>query len=603
MDIQELKDNFERLSKQAQEATRADPALSALLFAILGFVNLLMGLFEEQKNLNERLIQQLGNKTLSNKRITDENINGKRSEKKKGIDSSDKNREKNLSSKTSKPQKSIKVELRKSFIGYKGKELSAEDAEKLIGTTFTGDDGKRYRYTRKLTSSVKQEIDMQLIQTQYYKLEYVEVDTEGNEVADETRQTAVSVKTDFLKKTPISCNLMAYMLYLWIGLKSPLNRVATSLSEYGIKISRQQLYKNVGITAYMLEPVIEHLKANLRYEKQICIDETYHQCREKLKDKEKSPPDKGKRKSQKSLSKSMRSYFYGIVGERVCIYVHDADRDYDIPKNILIDNEVGTDTFVETDGFYRMAFNRSENDELLFQHGLCWIHAKRYFCVLLNYAAHEDGTPIKCFIDNHWEQDIKDSNSICEKISNAFHVLNDITARCNADSRVNLVELKNKELKPLIEEICNEAKCIYADIKAEKNKEPKRNCSDKFKAGIVYIVNNEEKLKTFLDSPYGLMHSTKVEEKFRELDILRNSMLASDTFEGAEHLALFYSLYKTAQLNHIEFETYLRKVISVMTEHMSQIEFDKDSRGTITGYKSHSIPSEILDKLMPWNMA
>lgn len=418
---------------------------------------------------------------------------------------------------------------------------------------------------------------MQLIQTQYYKLEYVEVDAEGNEVAAGTRQTAVSFRTDFLKKTPISCNLMAYMLYLWIGLKSPLNRVATSLSEYGIKISRQQLYKNVGITAYMLEPVIEHLKANLRYEKQICIDETYHQCREKLKDKEKSPPDKGKRKSQKSLLKSMRSYFYGIVGERVCIYVHDADRDYDIPKSILIDNEVGTDTFVETDGFYRMSFNRSENDELLFQHGLCWIHAKRYFCVLLNYAAHEDGTPIKCFIDNHWKQDIKDSNSICNKISNAFHVLNDITARCKADSSLNIVELKNKE--------------------------PNRKCSDKFKAGIVYIVNNEEKLKTFLDPPYGLMHSTKVEEKFRELDILRNSMLASDTFEGAEHLALFYSLYKTAQLNHIEFETYLRKVISVMTEHMSQIEFDKDSRGTITGYKSHSIPSEILDKLKPWNMA
>lgn len=121
------------------------------------------------------------------------------------------------------------------------------------------------------------------------------------------------------------------------------------------------------------------------------------------------------------------------------------------------------------------------------------------------------------------------------------------------------------------------------NIKAEKNKKPKRKYSDKFKAGIVYIVNNEEKLKTFLDPPYGLMHSTKVEEKFRKLDILRNSMLASDTFEGAVQLALFYSLYKTAQLNHIEFE--------------------RDSRGTITGHKSHSIPSEILDKLMPGNMA
>lgn len=132
MDIQELKYNFEKLSKQPQEATKAAPALSALLFAILGFVNLLMGLFEEQKKLNESLFQQLGNKTLSNKRITYENINWKRSEKKKGVDSSDKNRDKNQSSKSSKPQKSIKVELRKSFIDIKVKSFLLKMKKNLL---------------------------------------------------------------------------------------------------------------------------------------------------------------------------------------------------------------------------------------------------------------------------------------------------------------------------------------------------------------------------------------------------------------------------------------------------------------------------------------
>lgn len=87
-----------------------------------------MGLFEEQKKLNESLIQQLGNKTLSNKRITYENINGKRSEKKKGVDSSDKN----LSSKSCKPQKSIKVELRKSFIDIKVKSFLLKMQKNLL---------------------------------------------------------------------------------------------------------------------------------------------------------------------------------------------------------------------------------------------------------------------------------------------------------------------------------------------------------------------------------------------------------------------------------------------------------------------------------------
>ena len=40
-----------------------------------------------------------------------------------------------------------------------------------------------------------------------------------------------------------------------------------------------------------------------------------------------------------------------------------------------------------------------------------------------------------------------------------------------------------------------------------------------------------------------------------------------------------------------------------MSEHLNDIEFEKDSKGTITGYKSHSIPEEMLENLMPWNIA
>lgn len=43
-----------------------------------------------------------------------------------------------------------------------------------------------------------------------------------------------------------------------------------------------------------------------------------------------------------------------------------------------------------------------------------------------------------------------------------------MTARCKADSNLNIVELKNKKLKPLIEEICNDAKCIYAEYQSRE---------------------------------------------------------------------------------------------------------------------------------------
>lgn len=120
---------------------------------------------------------------------------------------------------------------------------------------------------------------------------------------------------------------------------------------------------------------------------------------------------------------------------------------------------------------------------------------------------------------------------------------------------------------------------------------------------IVYLVKNEDRLRAFLDSPYGVMQNNNVEEKFRELDILRNGMIASDTCKGADNLTEFYSLYKTCILHNTDFRTYMKKVIENMTIHMNQIKFEKDKRGTITLYKSHKISSDVLESLMPWNMA
>ena len=74
--LQELKANFEKIAKQLQLETKSNPAQSALFVALLGIMQLLFGLVES-------LQQQLSNKTLSNRRVTDENINGKLQRKRK----------------------------------------------------------------------------------------------------------------------------------------------------------------------------------------------------------------------------------------------------------------------------------------------------------------------------------------------------------------------------------------------------------------------------------------------------------------------------------------------------------------------------------------
>lgn len=609
VDLKELQKQFDKISKQVEKETESQPVLALLMNTLLGFFRIIFGLLEEQIKLNQILQEKLGNKTVDSKRANNENINGRGCEKKKGVDSSDKNRIK-ATTKEQAATKDVKVVEQEKVIGYDGKEYDKEEADKLIGTTFIGADGRRYKYTRKLNSSRKTDFNVTITKTQYFKLEYVPVDDDLNPLPDAVPQTAVSAKTDFLKKTEVSVNLMAHIVYLWIRLKSPLNRVATSLAEYGIRLSRQQLYKNVGITADMLMPIFKRMEYYIQEEVRLLLDETYYACREKLRLCISPPEDdkeKSKAKGQRSLSKSMRSYFYGIVGDRICLYYHDLDRNSDIPKDILISNNVREDAFVETDGFYRKSFNISTNEDdntqtELFKHGVCYVHLKRYFCVLINYATKTDGTTIAEFVECKWEQDIEDSKRISDKISKAFLVCNKITKRCD-DKSLDIVALKHEELRPLIDAIFTDIRTIYDDINCKKGEKACRSCSKKFRDAIKYAINNETKLKTFLDSPYGLMSSTKVEEKFRELDILRNGMLASDTCKGAENLALFYSLYKTAQMHGIEFETYLQKAITVMTEHLDEIEFEKDHRGTIIGYKSHSISDEILDKLMPWNMA
>lgn len=213
-------------------------------------------------------------------------------------------------------------------------------------------------------------------------------------------------------------------------------------------------------------------------------------------------------------------------------------------------------------------------------------------------------------VKNNWEQHIKDSRELVDAITNSFNVYNEQVWKCIGNPKQDIVKLKNKHVKPLINAIFDKAKAIFKDIErvrvnsSDKDKaEPKRKWSERLYKAIVYLVNNEDRLKAFLDSPYSVMQNNNVEEKFRELDFLRNGMIASDTSKGAKNLTLFYSHYKTCILHNTDFRTYMKKVIETMTLHMNEIEFEKDKRGTITGYKSHKISSEVLENLMPWNMA
>lgn len=111
MDSKTLNSRFQEVSEQIKKAVADDPALSAM-------IGVLLVMFESQSALNnsqseliesqsseikqltkrietltltiEKLSAKLGNKSITVRKTTNENINGKGSERKNGIDSSSK---------------------------------------------------------------------------------------------------------------------------------------------------------------------------------------------------------------------------------------------------------------------------------------------------------------------------------------------------------------------------------------------------------------------------------------------------------------------------------------------------------------------------------
>lgn len=148
-----------------------------------------------------------------------------------------------------------------------------------------------------------------------------------------------------------------------------------------------------------------------------------------------------------------------------------------------MDNGAASDCFVETDGFYKKLFSIKidvDGKEVrLFLQGICWIHARRNFCELINYATYKDGAPIADMVKNNWEQDIKDSRDLIDAITNCFNVYNEQVRKCIGNSKLDIVKLKHKHVLPLINNIFDKAKAIFKDIERVRV-----NSSDKVRQSL-----------------------------------------------------------------------------------------------------------------------
>ncbi len=137
VDLKELQKQFDEISKQVEEESKSQPALALLLSTMFSLLKVMLQILyskiDEQNKTIETLLAKLGNKTVDSKRANNENINGRGCEKKKGVDSSDKNRIK-ATTKELAATKDVKVVEQEKVIGYDGKEYNKEEAEWCVMT-------------------------------------------------------------------------------------------------------------------------------------------------------------------------------------------------------------------------------------------------------------------------------------------------------------------------------------------------------------------------------------------------------------------------------------------------------------------------------------
>ena len=466
MKTEEAKKNIqETLSKLESFNRDSDPVFSSLLQVLSSLVIVIISAFETlqtsfnqlQKNhselnksfkqltkINQKLEKQLAEKNFTTKSLSAKAYGNSKNER----NTSDKNREEDRSEKeknekarraTKGRESNVTTRIEQVYIDYNGNELSESQAKELNGTIFTNEKGQRLRYSGFLRSSEKDEIIVEKVTKQYFKATFEIVDENGVVIPGETIPLPSSPNADFLSKTRMSILALVFVVSEWIMMKVPLNRISM----------------NPEIIGYLLKPVMEFLENYISNAKTIGFDETYWSCREKgrLKNQNiidldedivESPPgdsDKTKRKEQKSVSKTLRSYIFGIITEKVAIYQHSLVRDAELPIQLLIDNSAESNAFLMSDAFYKF-FKKWTDDKgitlkdgtsVLLIHGLCWVHVKRYFVSVVNFATDKNGNVIKSYSKQGWDADIDFVKDIINQISGCFKKFNELTA-CHSRS-------------------------------------------------------------------------------------------------------------------------------------------------------------------------
>ena len=107
----------------------------------------------------------------------------------------------------------------------------------------------------------------------------------------------------------------------------------------------------------------------------------------------------------------------------------------------------------------------------------------------------------------------------------------------------------------------------------------------KLREAVVYSLNQEERLKVFLEDGRIPLDNGYCERCVKPIALARRNSMFSYSISGAECNAILYSIVETARANGADIYTYLKYLLSEVPKHLD---------GTDRGF---------LKEMMPWSPA
>jgi transposase len=293
----------------------------------------------------------------------------------------------------------------------------------------------------------------------------------------------------------------------------PLYRQEEMFGRSGVELSRGSMGRWIVKAAESCMPIWNILEERLMGRDYVSCDETHTQV---LK-------EKGRAASSQSWM-WVRATPFGK--EKIVLFDYDPHRSGAVAKRLLSEMK----GYLQVDGYD--SYNGIEKQQGIVRIG-CNMHGRRGF-----EKAFKEGS--------------KSGKGLSEQGLRYYQRLYDLEEKCKVEAMTP--SERNEHRKEKATPIWDEMK-TWAEAGVEKVP-PKSRIGMAF----TYFLNEYEYLRGYLQDGRLEMDNGFVERAIRKFGIGRNNWMFSDTVEGAQASALFYSLVVTAKINEVNPYAALREI-------------------------------------------